>query len=212
LGGRLVFRYPFRVTTLFRRKSADVVTVETEPVATATHPVGKAYTAKKGSATPKRGSAKRVEAPPTTRREAIKKMRAKAKAERMEARAGMAAGKQQYLLKRDKGDDRVLIRDIVDSRRNLGTWFFGAAFVVIAASFSGAPAVIAMANLFWIFAMIAIVIDFVLLSLRIRKIVGQRISKPEHKPMANYAYACMRSLSFRKIRMPAPRVKVGEAI
>ena len=48
----------------------------------------------------------------------------------------MMAGKEEYLLPRDKGPERALVRDIVDSRRNVGTFFFGGAFLVLLVGFN----------------------------------------------------------------------------
>ena len=39
----------------------------------------------------------------------------------------MRAGDERYLLARDRGPERALVRDIVDSRRTVGTCFFGGA-------------------------------------------------------------------------------------
>src|SRR5690606_32859094 len=118
----------------FRRKSAAAAEPATvaEPVEAAdsveekpvrTRP--RAYTVSKremGKITPKRRQGgRKVEPPPANRREAMKRMREKQRQARAEARAGMLAGKEEYLPARDKGPERRLVRDIVDARRNLAS-------------------------------------------------------------------------------------------
>ena len=61
-----------------------------------------------------------AEPPPANRREAMKRAREKQREARAEQRAGMMAGKEEFLLARDQGPERRLVRDIVDSRRNIG--------------------------------------------------------------------------------------------
>lgn len=218
---------------LFRRKNADSVTDPAEGAGaqdragsgTATKVRGevpsvagaatRSYTPGKGKATPKRREAqgKRVEAPPTNRREALKRMREKRREERVEQRAGMMAGKEEYLLPRDKGPERALIRDLVDARRNVATWFFGGALVVIVGSAGAMPAGVQLAaNLFWVLLAIAVVGDSFLLSRKVRKRLRESFPKSTASAMGNYFYAIMRSLSFRRMRMPAPRVRLGDKV
>ncbi|HEX8629307.1 MAG TPA: DUF3043 domain-containing protein, partial [Catenuloplanes sp.] len=144
---------------LFRRKSTDLVEeAVTEVTAPPTHAAErpKGYTPSKkelGLQTPKRSVAQRrrvAEPAPANRREAVKRMRAKRRAERAEAQAGMRAGDERYLLARDRGPERALVRDIVDSRRTVGTWFFAGAIIVLIGSSTRMPvAVQVAANLLW---------------------------------------------------------------
>jgi len=207
-----------RVPSLFRRKATDAVdeagtTVTTDEVEPVFH--SKSYTPSKkelGKATPKRSPAGRrtVDAPPTNRREAVRRMRQKQRESRAEARAGMMAGKEEFLFPRDKGPERALVRDIVDSRRNIGTYFLGGALVVLIASSGAMPRVVQLgANLFWVVLALAVIADSVLLCFKIKKLIRERFPKSTARRGAHYAYAIMRSLSFRRMRMPAPRVKIG---
>ena len=216
------FGYPSRVPSLFRRKSSELVAdavaeSEDEPAEAEdarTRPRG--YTPSKrelGKATPKRKPGGRpAEPPPANRREAMRRMREKQRQSRAEARAGMRAGKEEFLLSRDKGSDRALIRDIVDSRRNVATYFLPGAFIVIIGSSGAMPAVVRFgANLFWFLLAIAVVIDSLLLGRLVKRLLNERLPKTPLR-RGTYWYAIMRSLSFRRIRMPAPRVKPGQKI
>ena len=126
--------YASRVPPLFRRKSTDLVADATSSVtpgqASDAAPRPKGYTPSKkelGVQTPKRTSSQRrrgTEPAPANRREAYKQMRARQREERAEATTGMRNGDEKFLLARDRGPERALVRAIVDSRRTVGTWFF----------------------------------------------------------------------------------------
>ncbi|WP_344140188.1 DUF3043 domain-containing protein [Luedemannella flava] len=208
--------------TLFRRKSNDLVAdavaqVEAAPAdeGTLADAQSKAYTPSKGRATPKRkdGGRRVAEPPPKNRREAYRRLREKDRAERAENRAAMLAGREDKLLPRDRGPERRLVRDVVDSRRNIGTMFFlGALIVIVGSSKSMPPAVQVAANLFWVFLALAVIIDSFLLCRKVKRLIKERLPKTTTKMGGHYFYAIMRSITFRKIRMPAPQVKIGEQI
>jgi hypothetical protein len=125
----------------------------------------------------------------------------------------MMAGKEEYLLPRDKGPERGLTRDIVDARRNLATYFLPGALIVIIGSAAAMPAPIRLgANMFWFALAFGVIVDSVLLCRRVRQVVAQRLPKSTVRPRSLYLYAIMRSLSFRRMRMPAPQRKLGEKI
>jgi hypothetical protein len=201
---------------MFRRKSDEAPPTE-EPVTTATAGRPRASTVSKreqGKTTPKRAQGgRKVEAPPANRREAMRRMREKDRESRAEQRAGVLAGKEEFLPARDKGPERALVRDIVDSRRNLATYFLPGALIVIIASSGGMPPQIRLAaNLFWVMLAVAVVVDSALLCFRVKKFVVKRFPKATKPPRSHYFYAVMRAFQFRKLRLPAPKVKVGEAI
>jgi len=174
----------------------------------------RSYTPKKEKATPKRTVAqrRRAEPPPSNRREALKRSREKGREDRRESYEGMKAGDERYLLPRDKGPERALVRDLVDSRRNAGTWFFGGAFILLALSMVRDYRAVMAANLIWYLLALAVVVDTVLISRKVKKMITERFPKTNEKLRSLYFYAFTRSIMFRRLRMPRPRVKVGEAI
>ena len=168
--------------SLFRRKTAEPAAepVTTEPAADAAHRP-KGYTPSKkelGQATPKRVSTGRRVGPeaaaPANRREQVKQMRERQRQERAEAAEGMRAGDERYLLARDRGPERLLVRNIVDSRRTVGTWFFGGALIVLVGSAIRIPAVQLGSNILWLILAVGVVH-------RDRRFVGR---VPEHLPVA----------------------------
>jgi hypothetical protein len=208
------------VPSLFRRKSAvlveDAVT-EVSP-ADAAASSRKGYTPSKqelGKATPKRPRANAArEAPPADRKEAVKRARVKERAARAEQRAGMMSGDERYLTPRDRGPERALVRDIVDSRRTAGTWFFSFAFVLLVVSSIKVlpPTFVLTANLVWLLIGFGVVLDSLLICRKINRLVQERFPKAEQKMRALYMYAVMRSLSYRRFRIPKPRVQVGQQV
>jgi hypothetical protein len=210
------------VPSLFRRKPTDLVeesVAEVTDESESTSARSKSYTPSKkelGKETPKRASTQRrraAEPPPTNRREAYRRMRSRQKEDRREAAAGMRAGDERYLLSRDKGPERALVRDIVDSRRTVGTFFFAGALIVLIGSSAAMPPVVRLtSNMIWGLLAVGLVLDSVLISRRVRKLIQERHPKTTQRMGSLYLYAIMRSITFRRIRMPAPRVKIGESI
>ncbi|MET8146813.1 DUF3043 domain-containing protein [Actinoplanes sp. NPDC049668] len=209
--------------SLFRRKSADLVSDATETVTSEPEPSAaskpKAYTPSKkelGVATPKRTSAQRrhdTAAAPANRREAYKQMRERQRTERAEASAGMRAGDERYLLARDRGPERALVRNIVDSKRTAGTWFFAGAIVVFVGSTAAMPQQVRLgANLLWAILAIAVVVDSVLISRKVKSLVSARFPDTTQRLGSLYLYGIMRGLTFRRMRVPKPQVELGAKI
>ncbi|MEU5940321.1 DUF3043 domain-containing protein [Micromonospora sp. NPDC047548] len=201
------------VPSLFRRKSADRPDSSAAPMATeepsATRPRG--YTPSKkelGRETPKRPVAGRRPAGPTkplTKEEAREQRRA--------ARAEAAAEFRREGGPRDRGPERLLARNVVDSRRTVGTWFFGGALIVLIGSNQAMPPAIRLAsNLVWGALALGVVVDSVLISRKIKKLVRERFPNSGQRMGSLYLYAIMRSITFRRMRAPAPQVNIGDKI
>jgi len=206
------------VPSLFKRRSAEVEDSApgvAEPVVEVRR---KGYTPSKeelGRKTPKRptGDRRRAEPAPTNRKEALKRSREKAKEDRVERRAAMMAGDDRYLLTRDKGPERALVRDIVDRRLTIGTWFFGGALVVLIGSSTAMPPIVqVVSNIAWAALALGTMLDSVLLGREVKRKVGERFPKSEQRMTSLYLYAAMRGLTFRRLRIPKPRVKIGEKV
>jgi hypothetical protein len=200
---------------LFSKKtdatSADSIPAE---VAESDAITRRSYTPGKGKATPKRTEAQRrkAEPPPANRREALKRSREKARAERAEANAGRLAGDERYFLPRDKGPERALVRDLVDSRRTVGPYFFVGAFVLLILTMVPDYRIALLANAVWLALAAMMIVDTFFICRRVKKIVKERFPKTTEKMGSLYFYAGMRALSLRKLRLPKPRVNIGAKI
>ncbi|WP_329102671.1 DUF3043 domain-containing protein [Micromonospora sp. NBC_01699] len=202
--------------SLFRRKSTDLVeenvtAVTSDEATDAARPRG--YTPSKkelGVQTPKRPTAGRRPGAVETRPPANKQ---EARERRRVARAEAAAEFRREGGPRDRGPERMLARDVVDSRRTVGTWFFGGALIVLIGSSGAMPPVVRLvSNLLWGALAIGLVIDSILISGKIRRLVRERFPKTQLRMGSLYLYAIMRSITFRRMRAPIPRVNIGDKI
>ncbi|MFC0003388.1 DUF3043 domain-containing protein [Micromonospora siamensis] len=198
------------VPSLFRRKSADLVEEPVTPVTTdeASAARTRGYTPAKGRETPKRpGAGRRPTAParPLTKEEA--------REQRRKARAEAAAEFRREGGPRDRGPERRLARDVVDSRRTVGTWFFGGALIVLIGSNQAMPAVVRLvSNIVWGALALGLVVDSILICRKIGKLVRERFPRSGERMGSLYLYAIMRSITFRRMRAPAPQVAIGDKI
>jgi hypothetical protein len=201
------------VPSLFRRKA------EPEPEKPAVEEPRartKGYTPSKsdlGKQTPKRPPAnpRRATKPPANRKEAAQRTREA----RAEQRAGMMAGDERYLLPRDKGPERALTRDIIDSRFTIGTWFFSFAILLFLGSTLARaipPTVLLVLNAVWALLGLAVIVDSFLITRRIRREVLSRYPKTTQRMGGLYIYAIMRAVTYRRMRIPRPRLKIGDKI
>lgn len=209
--------------SLFRRKSATAVVDETvterPPQEAVPEPTAKGRTPSKkelGVVTPKRPSnnvRRGATATPTDRREAGRKTREDRRERRREVSEGMRRGDPRYLLARDRGSERALVRDIVDSRRTAGTWFFAGALIVLIGSSTAMPDVVRLvSNILWLTLAFAVILDSVLICRRVRSLVRERFPRSEVRMRSLYLYAVMRGITFRRLRVPQPRVELGDAV
>ncbi len=168
----------------------------------------------KGRPTPKRSEAQRrrtgpVAPPPQTRREAAKRTKETAAAERARIREGAARGDERYLSKRDAGPVRALVRDVVDGRRNVGVILLPLALVLIVANLSSIPELQSAGLLLWLMAIILMLVDVVVTTIALRRRIREQF--PDQGRLGGHvAYGLLRSTVLRRFRLPPPRVSPGK--
>ncbi|MCW2724764.1 MAG: hypothetical protein JWN35_1685 [Frankiales bacterium] len=166
-------------------------------------------TPKRRDATPRRGGP--VTPPPATRREAAKRMRAEGAVRRRQVKAGTKAGDQRYLMARDAGPVRQLVRDLVDSRRHVGVLLLPAAVLPVAAQLTHSQRLLAMATTLWLATLVTAIFDFVLTGFVVRRRI--RSDFPDEGKLGGHiAYGTVRTAQFRRFRLPPPRVRVGDSV
>jgi hypothetical protein len=168
----------------------------------------------KGRPTPKRSEAQGRRPgppppPPTTRKEAYKRMREQQATTRGAARAGALAGDDSYLPARDRGPVRKLVRDVVDSRRNIGSLFLAVAAVALVGTFVPSLAVKSYSSFVLFGFFILLIIDSVVLGRKIKRTVTARFPDENHKMKGLVWYGISRSTMIRKWRFPKPEVALG---
>ncbi|MEU0245065.1 DUF3043 domain-containing protein [Streptomyces sp. NPDC006235] len=168
--------------------------------------------APKGRPTPKRSEAqsqrRSVANTSMTRKEAAKRQREERRSALERQRQALASGDERYLPARDKGPVRRFARDFVDSRFNIAEFFLPMAVVILVLSMVRVAALQNIALLLWLVVIVLIVLDSFVTAFRLKKQLNERFAN-ENKRGA-VAYALMRSLQMRRLRLPKPQVKRGE--
>lgn len=228
---------PWKKTDSDADASLDQAAVENIDAAEA---LPKGYTPKKGKPTPKRSEAERASGirrgpvtPPLTSKEARQRKKdmrnsmskdeykAKKMAERNQRREQrryaderMAAGDPKYLLPRDQGEERALVRDYIDSRRFVANIFlpFAILMLVVLVIGSSFPAV---SNIMTLVAMVVIIFLFfegLIIGRNANKIVRERFPNTHEKKIAIGFYAYSRASQPRRMRTPRARVNIGDQV
>ncbi|GHF07207.1 hypothetical protein GCM10017786_46020 [Amycolatopsis deserti] len=207
--------------------TADSPETEAAEVAESVESHTRGYTPAKGRPTPKRKEAegKRrgpVAPPPRTMREAMKRNRelrksnpvSKEERRRLakERQERMAAGDDRYLLPRDKGPVKAYVRDLVDSRRHFLGAFMPLAIVVFVVLLVPYPAIQQYVTLLCMAAILVMAVEGYFNGRRIARLAREKFPKENISGRSLGWYAFVRASQIRKLRMPKPRVKVGEKV
>lgn len=209
---------------VFRRRSASAdtdskTTESASPEASeATQPKG--YTPKKGVPTPKRkeseSNPRKLVKAPETRKEAYEIHRARLERQRGVSKVssgglkGVPADEARYYRPADLGPARRYARDLVDSRRTLSEFFLPLSIIVILLIMVPSPLFqVGVAYVAWPLMMMTLVIEGVFTSRRVKREAAEHFPDDELLRGIGW-YAVMRQIQFRRLRLPKPKVKVGE--
>ena len=155
---------------------------------------------------------------PKTQREAMKRAKATRgdKTQRREAsaerRKRMMAGDDRVLPVRDRGPVKAFVRDLVDSRRHLMGLFMPLAVLIFITVVVPVPGLQNLGSLLCLCILAAMVVEGTLLGRQVLSRVRTKFPNEEVKGFSVGWYAFTRATQIRKLRMPAPRVKAGEAV
>lgn len=183
---------------------------------------------KKGAPTPKRpkkAQARPPKNPPMTNKEARqqykknkpskderRELKNKQRAQRNRIAEGQFRGDplyDKYHLARDQGPERLLARDIVDSRRCVGQYFFFVALGLLILTNPiavAAPEAVAILHLMWVGMVVAFIVDSIVICRKAKRLVFGRFPDTKQRKRGLYWYVIARSLMFRGMRMPRPRM------
>ncbi|MEN2741194.1 DUF3043 domain-containing protein [Microbacterium sp. X-17] len=160
----------------------------------------------KGRPTPSRAEQEAARKRPlvANTKEAKERARVELAQQREKARAGMAAGEDRYLPQRDKGPQRRFVRDWIDAGYHIGEGILPFMVLVIVATFLPVPDIQYWAFiLLWVYV-IAVVIDMVITSFRIRRAARRKFGDRLERGLS--WYGSMRSIQMRFMRLPKPQV------
>jgi cation transport ATPase len=171
----------------------------------------------KGRPTPKRNEAQGrrtgpVPPPPTTRKEAYKRSREQQAAGRGSARAAAARGDESALPARDRGPRRKLVRDVVDARRNAGSFFLVVAALVLLGYFIPNSSVQGYTVFVWFAFFLVILVDSFVLGRKIKKVVTERFPDHPESMRTLIWYGVSRATMIRRWRFPKPQVALGAEV
>jgi len=130
------------------------------------------------------------------------------RAERSRVRAGMLAGDERYLPARDRGPVRGFVRDFVDGRYTIAEYFIFMAVVVLLLGFVNNPSIQQLVSLGFFLMATLIVVDTAILIIQLHSRTKKAFpDKADRRGIT--LYALMRTLQYRRLRMPKPRVQRG---
>ncbi|MEN9713447.1 MAG: hypothetical protein RLZZ164_111 [Actinomycetota bacterium] len=137
--------------------------------------------------------------------------------ERRKAREGMLRGEDKYLPVRDRGPQKRMARDIVDSRFTLGELVLPSMLVMLLAMGVTGQGKTISALGFWLqvgilaymwLLFIAVGINAFMIGRKVSKLVGAKYGQTNVERGIGW-YSAMRSIQLRPMRMPKPLVKRG---
>jgi Protein of unknown function (DUF3043) len=203
---------------VFRRRSVDAseaVDQETQsPVAPEAAADRAGVTSGKGRPTPKRSEAERRRrqpfAAPADRKAAAQQSRDRGRTDRARRMEAMRRGESWALPRKDQGPVRALARDYVDSRRSLSEYYMFGVLLLVVLLFIPSLRKSPVVDYAVLLMLLVIVIESVLVGGRVIALARQRF--PGESTRGVRMYAAIRGTQFRRLRMPAPRVKPGDKI
>ncbi|MBT2487141.1 DUF3043 domain-containing protein [Streptomyces sp. ISL-96] len=197
---------------MFRSRSSKEEKAPTDKVQVDLSKASRDPQAPKGRPTPKRAVAQSQRrngaAAPSNRKEAMKRQREARRADLARQREALASGDERFLPVRDKGPVRRFVRDFVDSRFCVAEFFLPLAVVILVLSMVRVSNIQNIALLLWLGVIVMIVVDSIGLAIRLKKQLNERF--PNEPKRGAVAYALMRTLQMRRLRLPKPQVKRGE--
>jgi hypothetical protein len=196
---------------VFRSRSREDQTPEAPATDSEERSQGRDPQAPKGRPTPKRSEAealrRAVVKPPANRKEAAKRARETRKAALSKQREALLSGDERHLPARDRGPVRRFTRDFVDAKWHIAEFFLPIAVLILVLSMLPSLQARNIALLMWLAVIVMIVFDSVLTTRRLKKELRERY--PDESLKGSSAYALMRTLQMRRMRLPKPQIDRG---
>ena len=201
---------------LFRRSETTESPTTVSPGATSTETAEEraARTAPKGRPTPTRKEAEaaaraRARTPRTRKELAAAKRRTRAEESRR-VRTAMKTGDEKHMLPRDRGPERRLVRDLVDSRFSFLEVVLPIVLVTTVLTYSGNPSLVSLGSSLMLGVLVLILVEVVNLRFRLRRELERRFPGEAHKGTTWYAVS--RSIQMRFMRLPKTQVKISQKL
>ena len=124
----------------------------------------------------------------------------------------MMAGEQSALAPKDKGPVKAFLRDYVDAHRHVMGLFMPLAILVIASLLLPMPQIQRIFSQACMALIAAMILEGILLGRQATKQVRLRFPKERISGRSIGWYTFARSSQLRRLRIPKPRVKIGDKI
>ena len=131
---------------------------------------------------------------------------------RTEARQAATRGDDSYLPARDRGPVRKLVRDVVDARRNVGSFFLAIAGVALVGTVAPSMLLRNYATFLLFGFFLLLIVDSLVLGRRIRRKVSERFPDEAHRMRSLSWYGISRATMIRRWRFPKPEVPLGTEV
>ena len=161
-------------------------------------------TPKRKEVEPKRGASL---APAKSRAER-RAQREELRMQRLAQRSAYMRGEESAMPARDRGPVRKYVRNMVDSRFNVGEFFLPVIFLVLLLSMTRNQNIAILSILLMYVILLIAIIDGLFLGRRIKKRVATKFPNESTKGLALYGF--LRSTQMRRMRAPKAQVKRGE--
>jgi hypothetical protein len=174
-------------------------------------PMTESKSAGKGRPTPKRKEATvkpGASLAPAKTKEEKKAAKAQARVARVAQREAFMRGDESALPARDRGPVRKYVRNLVDSRINVGEFFLPFIFLVLIMSMTRNQKIAILSILGMYVIMFVAIIDGWFLGRRIKRKVAEKFPNESTRGLALYGF--LRSTQMRRMRAPKPVVKRGD--
>jgi hypothetical protein len=199
---------------VFRRRASDApALLEEEPEAGPEQDGQEGsrpgFTAAKGRPTPKRSEVEKRRRQPYTapgdRKAASQQSRDRDRGTRQRRMEAMRRGEDWALPRKDQGKVRALARDVVDARRGISEYYlYGVAALVLLLFIPGlrGSGIVAI--------LLIIIGEGWWVSRRVIALAQERF--PGESVRGVRMYTALRGTQLRRLRMPSPRVKIGDKV
>lgn len=169
----------------------------------------------KGRPTPSRKEAealrKKRQTAPRTRKESSALQRERMKEARQRQRSALdGSGSDRDLPTRDRGPVKGFIRDWVDSRFTAGQFLLPFMFLMFGLTLVRAPWAQALSSTLFLIVILFLAVDTFRIVRGVKKALAARFGPEETKGIT--MYALLRAWQMRRLRLPKPRVSVGDEI
>lgn len=165
----------------------------------------------KGRPTPKRKEAqvkRGASLAPAKSRAEKRAQREELRMKRLAMRSAYMRGEESALPARDRGPVRKFVRNMVDSRFNVGEYFLPVIFLVLLLSMTRNQNIAILSILLMYLILLIAMIDGLFLGRRIKRRVAEKFPNESTKGLALYGF--LRSTQMRRMRAPKPQVNRGE--